>query len=151
MALPRLPPVALALLAATGMWASGRVLPSPAVEFPGHHLMALILSAVGAGFALAGVIAFRRAGTTVNPLTPESASTIVRAGVYAVSRNPMYVGLLAVLTAWAVWLSHFAAFLWLPAVFAWLDRVQIPAEERALRARFGDAFDSYRSAVRRWL
>lgn len=133
------------------MWGTGRALPSGAVAIPGRRAAAVTLAALGAAFALAGIAAFRRAGTTVNPLTPESASTIVRTGVYGVSRNPMYVGVVALLTAWAIWLSHLVAFLWVPLVFAWLDRLQIPAEERGLRARFGDAFESYRSAVRRWL
>ena len=147
----RIPPLALALLVGAGMWTTSRLGPTLAVSIPGSRVAALVLAVSGAALALAGIVAFRRAGTTVNPLTPGAASTMVRTGVYRVSRNPMYVGVMAALLAWALWLSHVVALLWLPVVFAWLDRVQIPAEERGLGSRFGEEFDSYRRSVRRWL
>jgi protein-S-isoprenylcysteine O-methyltransferase Ste14 len=43
---------------------------------------------------MAVAVAFRRAKTTVNPLHPEKASALVTTGLYRITRNPMYVGLL---------------------------------------------------------
>ena len=119
--------------------------PSPALRAGGAAL-----AAAGAAVALAGVMAFRRRRTTVDPRYPERAAALVAEGVYRWSRNPMYVGLVAV-SAGAAVASGSALAAAGPALLAgYLDRVQIPVEERALRARFGAAFDAYSRAVPRW-
>jgi protein-S-isoprenylcysteine O-methyltransferase Ste14 len=97
------------------------------------------------------VVAFRRAGTTVNPMKPESSSSLVVSGIYAFTRNPMYLGFLFALLAWAIYLSHPAAFLVLPLFVWYMNRFQIEPEERALASLFGEAFTTYAARVRRWL
>jgi protein-S-isoprenylcysteine O-methyltransferase Ste14 len=121
------------------------------MDIPWRSVLAVALSSAGAAFALAGVLAFRRANTTVNPTKPEATSTIIASGVYGVSRNPMYVGLLFVLTGWAFFLSHALNFLFLPAFVAYMNRFQIAPEERALSALFGREYAIYMRSVRRWL
>ncbi|WP_330948092.1 isoprenylcysteine carboxylmethyltransferase family protein [Thermomonas sp. LB-4] len=106
---------------------------------------------IGTAVALAGVIEFRRARTTVDPMRPERASALVSSGIYRVTRNPMYLGFALILVGWIVALRCLPA-LPIAAVFVlYLDRVQIPPEEAALQACFGSAFDEYASRVRRWL
>lgn len=151
MTAPRIPPVALALVVALAMWAASRRWPQFAVALPAATVVAAALAVVGAGVALAGVTAFRAAGTTVNPLTPGGASAVVRRGVYRFSRNPMYVGLVAGLLGWGVYLSHALALAGVPVLAWWLDRFQIVAEEQALRARFGAEYNEYCRKVRRWV
>ncbi len=94
---------------------------------------------------------FRRSGTTVNPFHPERASVLVTQGSNSVSRNPMYVGMAGLLAAHALWRGSWVA--WLPVVgfVALIDRVQIGAEESALAATFGTAYEAYRSSTPRWL
>jgi protein-S-isoprenylcysteine O-methyltransferase Ste14 len=55
------------------------------------------------------------------------------------------------LLAWAVYLSNVAALAGLALFVAYINRFQIEPEERALRARFGEEFDTYCRGVRRWL
>jgi protein-S-isoprenylcysteine O-methyltransferase Ste14 len=62
----------------------------------------------------------------------------------------MYLGMLLVLTGWAVWLGHAAAFAVLPLSVWLLNQLQIKPEERILRERFGEDFVRYMAAVRRW-
>jgi protein-S-isoprenylcysteine O-methyltransferase Ste14 len=76
---------------------------------------------------------------------------MVTSGVYRHTRNPMYLGMLCLLGAWAAWLGNAAALLGLPAFVAYMNRFQIAPEERALAQRFGAAFDAYAARVRRWL
>ena len=84
-------------------------------------------------------------------MTPASASSLVTSGVYGVTRNPMYVGLLFVLVAWASLLAAPWTLIG-PLVFvAYISRFQIAPEERALSTIFGDAYSQYRTRVRRWL
>jgi protein-S-isoprenylcysteine O-methyltransferase Ste14 len=125
--------------------------PTLSFSLAGSTLIALGLAGVGAALALAGVMAFRRQHTTVNPLTPNASSSVVSSGVYRLSRNPMYLGFLLALAGWAVYLSNAGAALFLPAYVAYMTQFQIKPEERALLAKFGMEFERYRSRVRRWL
>ena len=117
----------------------------------GLRLAGVLLACGGAAVALAGVLAFRRRRTTVDPRHPERASALVAEGVYRWTRNPMYVGFVAVALGGAATLGSVRALVGPLLLAVYLDRVQIPAEERALRARFGPDFDRYAHAVRRWL
>lgn len=121
------------------------------VFFPGQvYVAAIILVASFAVMALA-LREFRRARTTVNPLQPETASALVQRGVFSVSRNPMYLGLLGILVAWTLYLGAIAGIVVLVLFVAWMNRFQIGPEERAMATLFDREFSRYRSRVRRWL
>jgi protein-S-isoprenylcysteine O-methyltransferase Ste14 len=107
--------------------------------------------ATGLFFSAAGVISFKLAKTTVNPLKPEQASSLVSSGIYQFSRNPMYVGFCFFLVAISLFLNTLWIVLILPAFMLYLSRFQIMPEERALTKIFGDAYIEYQSHVRRWL
>ena len=147
----KVPPLAIVLVLAGAMWFAARQLPSLAVTLPWRHGLAITISGVGILFLLAGIYAFQKAKTTLNPTTPNATSSIVASGVYCVSRNHMYVGFLLALTGWATFLSHPLPFLLLPVFVAYMNRFQISPEERALSAKFGDEYDTYKQGVRRWL
>jgi protein-S-isoprenylcysteine O-methyltransferase Ste14 len=147
----KLPPLALAVLVGAVMALAARAAPALDVPFPAQRLVVLALAAAGVGVVLAGVHAFRRARTTVDPMHPERSATLVAGGIYRRSRNPMSLGFLLLLAAWACWLANLLALAGLPAFVLYLNRFQIVPEERALRERFGDAYDGYARAVRRWL
>jgi len=95
--------------------------------------------------------AFNRAGTTINPVDIEKASALVTTGVYRFTRNPMYIGLTALLLALAAFFGNaWAAFG--PMFFAlFITRFQIIPEERVMTAKFGQAYLDYTARVRRWL
>lgn len=147
----KIPPLAVFLVFGAFMWLMAWALPEYGFDLPYHRLMAQIAAAAGFVVAAWGVAAFRRAGTTVNPMKPESSSSLVRSGIYSYTRNPMYLGFLLVLLAWALYLSHPAAFLFLPLYVLYMNRFQIEPEEQALASLFGEAFTTYASRVRRWL
>ena len=149
----KIPPAAVTMLAGIGMWATAEAFPVLDVPLPPlwRAGLGVVLVAAGVFVALAGVGEFRRAATTVNPLSPEASSRLVTGGVYRYTRNPMYLGMLLALAGWAVALSHLSAPLWLMGYAAYMNRFQIVPEERALTARFGAVFGKYRRRVRRWL
>lgn len=146
----RVPPLALTLVVALAMTAVAQVLPAAAAG-PWRLAAAVVLGFAGTAVALAGVAAFRRHRTTVNPLDPLRSSTLVSTGIYRHSRNPMYLGFLLALTGWALFLGSWASAAFLPGFIAYLTRFQIRPEERALTERFEQAFLDYRRSVRRWL
>ena len=125
----------------------------PALDFalPGRAVVAAVFFIAALVTGLPAVLGFRRAKTTVNPLKPDAASALVVRGVYRWTRNPMYLAMLLLLIAWVCIVSNWAALAMLPLFVAYLNRFQIGPEERALQARFGAEFESYRRKVRRWL
>jgi protein-S-isoprenylcysteine O-methyltransferase Ste14 len=147
----RVPPVALFFVIGLLVWMLSAWLPSWRITLPGRTVVAALLLLVAGAIGIAGVRAFGRARTTVDPLRPQRASALVTSGIYQRTRNPMYVALAIALLAWAIWLGHPLALLGVVAFVAWMNRYQIAPEEHALRALFGAEFERYCSEVRRWL
>lgn len=147
----KIPPVALVLLTATAMWALARLVPGGGLAFAAGPWLAAALAVAGLATAVLGVQAFRRAQTTVDPRVPGKAAQLVTSGIFQRTRNPMYVGLVAILLAWAVYLAHGAALALVPVFVVYMSRFQIQPEERVMREKFGADYESYTQAVRRWL
>lgn len=146
----RIPPLVLVLVVAVGMAVTAFAAPGD-VLLPARQAIAVALVVAGVLVAVTGVLAFRRQQTTVNPMTPGKASSLVVTGIYRFSRNPMYLGMLLVLGGWGVFLANVVAVLWLPAFVAYMNRFQIQVEETALTERFGEAYVAYCRSVRRWV
>lgn len=147
----RIPPPVVFLVFAAITWLLAMALPAAGFVLPAKKLIATVLAAVGGVFAVAGILSFLRARTTISPADPSRSTVLVTTGVYSITRNPMYLSLLLVLAAWAIYLSNFAALALVPCFAAYLTRFQILPEERALTALFGSRFGEYRNRVRRWL
>jgi protein-S-isoprenylcysteine O-methyltransferase Ste14 len=147
----KIPPPIVGLLIGAGMWLIAKAAPLIALDSQVRWVIAALFVASGLIITLLGGAAFHRAQTTVNPLKPEAASTLVVVGIYRYTRNPMYVGFAMVLIGWAVYLSAPLTLLG-PALFVlFINRFQIIPEERVLNAKFGQQFSEYKIKVRRWL
>lgn len=147
----KVPPPLVLIVAALLMFAAATLTPSLTFSLPGNSVWAALIAVLGIAVAGAGVVAFRRAKTTVNPMRVHETSSLVTNGVFRISRNPMYVGMLLLLVAWAVHLANAAAILGLPLFVLYIARFQIAPEERSLQALFGEAFVAYTKATRPWL
>lgn len=133
------------------MWVTAIALPADRVAGGWRLPLAVFCAALGVLVALLGFSALSQANTTINPVNPEKASAVVTGGIYRFTRNPMYVGLTALLIAWTIWLSEPWALLGPIAFMLYMTRFQIIPEERAMSSKFGRAYDEYRNRVRRWL
>ena len=147
----KIPPPLVAVVTAAGMFLLARSLPLVALPPAWNSGAALVLLVLGALIDLGGLMAFRRSKTTVNPMTPQRTTALVSTGVYRLTRNPMYLGMVFILGAWAVYLSSAWALVGVPVFMAYITRFQIQPEERALAARFGQGYADYCAHVRRWL
>jgi protein-S-isoprenylcysteine O-methyltransferase Ste14 len=148
---PRIPPPAIALLAGLVMWGLQRLYPlGQWIVFPWNWL-AVLPAAGGLIVASSAFRHFRHLGTTVNPMNPEKATLLVTDGVFRISRNPMYLGLLLLLIGWAIWLGSASVWIIPPAFLFGITLVQILPEERALSALFGARYAEYRREVARWI
>jgi protein-S-isoprenylcysteine O-methyltransferase Ste14 len=147
----KVPPPVVALVIALAMRSVAAVTPSFSLALTGHMAAAFVVAGLGLLIEGIGALSFLRARTTVNPLNPGGSSTLVRTGVYRVTRNPMYLGDLLVLVGWAIYLSNILALLLTPLFVLYINRFQIMPEERVLSAIFGADFADFRARVRRWL
>jgi protein-S-isoprenylcysteine O-methyltransferase Ste14 len=104
-----------------------------------------------AGLALVALSAlqFRRARTHIEPWKPTSA--IVSDGVFAYSRNPIYLGFcLVTIGLGCVFRNPWMILSCLPS--AWVVfQIAIRREEAYLSAKFPQEYGTYRARVRRWL
>ena len=147
----KVPPLALVFLMAAFMWLARWAVPTFGFELPARTLFSVSAAVAGAVIGGLGFASFIRAKTTVNPMKPDSSSSLVVSGIYRFTRNPMYLGFLLGLLGWAIFLSNARAFFLLPAFIVYMNRFQIEPEEKALARLFGEQFVAYRSRVRRWL
>jgi len=147
----RVPPLAVTAIAAVMAWGLAHALPACTLELPARYGLAGTFGGLGLVCSGLGVASFRRARTTVNPLTPGATTALVVSGIYRLTRNPMYLGFLCVLLAEIAWLAQPAALLVAAGFVLYLNRYQIAPEEHALRARFGPAYLAYAARVRRWI
>ncbi|MDX2037765.1 MAG: isoprenylcysteine carboxylmethyltransferase family protein [Isosphaeraceae bacterium] len=147
----RIPPPLLMLLIGIAMWGVS-ALTSPVLFDPALRLVAVgALTALALSFAGGGVLAFRQSKTTIDPIHPDRAATVVGHGVFRITRNPMYLGMTLLLLAWAALLASPWAMAG-PILFPlYINRFQIIPEERALSEKFGAEYGEYLRRVRRWL
>ncbi|MBW0254439.1 MULTISPECIES: isoprenylcysteine carboxylmethyltransferase family protein [unclassified Cellulomonas] len=141
-----MPPVAFAAVAGAVQLAVSR----GRRPTPGSLAAAALPAATAAWLLGDALVRFRRARTTVDPLAPAGASTLVTTGANRVSRNPMYLGMAAALLAHAVALRSPAALAPVAGFVAVLTAGQITAEEDALDERFGESYARYCAEVPRW-
>jgi len=147
----KVPPVLLTGLTAVSMWLVSKVT-TPVFPAEATRVIAAALLVASSGvIGLAGVTAFHKAKTTVNPLTPGACSILVESGVYRFTRNPMYLALVTALIGWALYLGSPWTLIPIAAFVLYIDHFQIRPEERALESAFGPAFQNYKSKVRKWL
>lgn len=107
------------------------------------------LAALGIGLMLWAWLNFRRWGTT--PMPTGQPSALVLTGPYRWTRNPMYLGIILVLSGLVLFLGS-PWFVLVPLGF-WqiVNRLFIPYEEAKLTELFGRDFRAFTVTVRRWL
>ncbi len=136
----------------------GAIILSVALHFllPVRQLLAFPWRLVGLAPLVAGIVlnlladqAFKTHDTTVKPF--QKSSTLVTGGAFAISRNPMYLGMTLILLGIAAVLGSATPFVVVPVFTVLLDRIFIVQEEQMLEDTFGDQFRQYRERVHRWI
>lgn len=147
----RIPPPVVALVIALLMWLGARALGAEGFEWAGRGYVGAPIMVLGVAIAVGGVVTFRRVGTTVDPRHPERAQLLVTSGIFAWTRNPMYLGVTVALLGWAVVLGPTLLMLGAALFVSYIQRFQIGPEERVMRDKFGAEFVAYCRRTRRWI
>lgn len=147
----RVPPVAVFLLVVLLMYWLKGLTPTFMITVPFVEFVVATLTLLSGFIGIAGVYEFRKAKTTVNPVKPESASSVVNTGVFAYTRNPMYVALLLLIIALGLWWQHLSVIPCGALFISYMNRYQIKPEEHVLERLFGEDYLKYKNRVRRWI
>ena len=116
-----------------------------------NNIISLFLLILGFAIFLSAVKSFRRQKTTVNPLKPRQASSLVTSGIFKFSRNPMYLGMLTVLLSISFNFNLMGGIITSLFFYVFITKFQIIPEEVAMNELFGDQFIEYSKKTRRWL
>ena len=147
----KIPPPLLGFASALMMWLLAQLLPTLSLVSSNLYRVGIVIMLAGFSLDLIALYQFRKNKTTISPLSPHKASTMVASGLYKYTRNPMYLGLLIALIGWALYLGNLASFACLPIFVRLITRFQILPEERILREKFGAPYEQYLTQVRRWI
>ena len=116
-----------------------------------NNVISLFLLILGLIIFISAVRSFREQKTTVNPLKPKQASSLVTSGIFRFSRNPMYLGMLIILLSISFKFNLLGGIIISLLFFIFITKFQIYPEEEAMNELFGDKFTQYSNTTRRWI
>jgi len=113
------------------------------------NLLGLILLVSGILINIIADGALHKAGTTVKPF--RESTVLITDSVYGISRHPMYLGFVLLLSGAATLFGSLSPWVIIPIFGVLMEVVFIRVEERMLEKKFGPAWLSYKKMVRRWI
>lgn len=128
------------------LWAGA---PGPRFIASPWNWSGVLLVALGIGLNIAGDRQFQRSRATMHPFG--APRVLVTTGVFARTRNPMYVGMVVLVLGIAILLGHVSPFVAIGLLWGVLNWRFIPREERAMASAFGGAYREYQAHTRRWI
>jgi protein-S-isoprenylcysteine O-methyltransferase Ste14 len=145
----KIQPPLLALLHVVLAFLLTWLIPLPLVVPPVLQTVGFLLVILGFLLGVAALIAFRRAGTTLQPRG--RVAHLVTSGIYGFTRNPVYLGFIFIVIGISLDSSSYWGILLAPVLVLLFNQLVIQPEEEYLTQRFGEQFTSYIGKVRRWL
>ena len=116
---------------------------------PALHALGWAMIIGSIALFLVSLMGFRKAKTSIIPVKPST--TLVFAGPYRFTRNPMYLGFLVLSAGIALAANALWPLLMLPFMVVFTNALIIAKEERYLERKFGEEYLGYKRRVRRWL
>jgi protein-S-isoprenylcysteine O-methyltransferase Ste14 len=146
----KIPPAVVFLCTALLMYVLAVFLPVGYFDFYGRYYLVTGLLMLATILGLVALLQFFSAKTTIDPRKPYNSTHLVTRGVYAITRNPMYLSLLLILLALGLYWGNAFNTLLAAGFVMYMNRFQIIPEETALKKNFGKEYEQYCVRVRRW-
>ena len=134
----------LLILAATLQWA----LPPVRVVLLSSSVLAICTAVAGFAIMIWAWWLFQKAETAICPT--ENSKVLVTSGIYQLTRNPMYLGMVLMMAGVALWFGTLPYYL-ATVLFFQVISLFCPFEEQRLISTFGEQYSGYRRTVRRWV
>jgi protein-S-isoprenylcysteine O-methyltransferase Ste14 len=119
------------------------IVPSP------FHYSGILFILLGAWMVISIILRFRKVKTELNPF--KKPRQLVVTGLFAFSRNPIYLGFTVLLFGVNVLLGSASSILVVLAFIFIIDKWYIPLEERNMESVFDDEYRYYKQKVSRWI
>ena len=117
-----------------------------------QNTLSILFLIIGFVIIFSATKEFKKSETTVNPMKPETSTSLVTSGIFKYTRNPMYVGLTSILLASCFYFSSLLGFIvYVPLFILYITVFQIIPEEETMKGLFNDEYLDYCSKVRRWI
>ena len=145
----KIPPPVITLIGALLIYYSSPFFPH--LTLAAFNVLPILSLVSGIAVIVFAIKSFKDYETTINPLKPETASSLVTNGVFKYTRNPMYLGLCSFLASWSFYLSTLAGICCLFGFIAYINHFQIKPEEKYLEQIFKNEYIEYKLNVRRWI
>ena len=118
---------------------------------PDLKVVGIIFLILGLIIIFSAVLKFIKTKTTVDPTRPYKTSNLVISGIYKITRNPMYLGMLFLIMAYATYNNYVIGCIIIPILIFYINKFQIEPEEIEMIKKFGESFENYCKKVNRWL
>jgi protein-S-isoprenylcysteine O-methyltransferase Ste14 len=112
-------------------------------------ILGMILIMAGLIFSAPAIIQFIKSKNTV--VTAKAATSLQTSGIYSVSRNPLYTGLMLEYLGLACFIGNWWNIILLPVLILLVINLIILPEEKYLLRAFGNSYTEYKKNVRRWI
>jgi len=117
-----------------------------------QNTLSILFLIIGFVIIFSATKEFKKSETTVNPMKPETSTSLVTSGIFKYTRNPMYLGLTSILLASCFYFSSLLGIIvYVPLFILYITIFQIIPEEETMKGLFNDEYLDYCSKVRRWI
>ena len=145
----KIPPPIVTLICGLGIYFSGPLFPEYILSI--NNILSIFILFLGLGILFISAASFKKHQTTINPLKPEQASSLVISGVFSFSRNPMYLGMALILLSISFKFNLIGGIFFTLLFAIYITRFQIIPEEAVMEKLFCEDFQKYKSKTRMWI
>ena len=142
------PPLLVLILVVSNYFSSKKI---DLILLPNQDITAIIIFLIGMLILINPIFKFIKSKTTIDPIKFKKVNKLITSGIYRYSRNPMYLGLLILVTSTSIFYLNIFSITTPVFFYFWINRFQIKREEIFLTKKFGKEYLLYKTKTRRWI
>ena len=142
------PPLLVLILVVSNYFSSKKI---DLILLPNQDITSIIIFLIGMLILINPIFKFIKSKTTIDPIKFKKVNKLITSGIYRYSRNPMYLGLLMLVTSTSIFYLNIFSITTPFIFYFWINRFQIKREEIFLTEKFGKEYLLYKTKTRRWI
>ena len=142
------PPLLVLILVISNYFSSKKI---DLILLPNQDITSIIIFLIGMLILINPIFKFIKSKTTIDPIKFKKVNKLIASGIYKYSRNPMYLGLLMLVTSTSIFYLNIFSITTPFFFYYWINRFQIKREEIFLTKKFGKEYLLYKTKTRRWI
>ena len=142
------PPLLVLILVISNYFSSKKI---DLILLPNQDITSIIIFLIGMLILINPIFKFIKSKTTIDPIKFKKVNKLITSGIYRYSRNPMYLGLLMLVTSTSIFYLNIFSITTPFFFYYWINKFQIKREEIFLTEKFGNEYLLYKTKTRRWI